>query len=237
MEIFANRTNWYAYMRNAFESMNLQNCPDNQTGRRVPRGQKRREEIVAVAEHIFLERGFTEATMQLIATRAGASKETLYRHFGSKEELFAEVVRRRSARITGGEDGQLDVEGTPRDVLGKLALNLLHTLTQDGALSFHRVMVSEATRAPELGCIYYTQGPARVLCELASYLAAATHRGELLCPHPELAAKLFLGAVVANHQILGLVAPDLEPLTAEKMRAHVVEAVDLFLARYGGSAR
>jgi TetR/AcrR family transcriptional repressor of mexJK operon len=224
-------------MRDAFESMNLQNCPAGHTGRRVPRGQKRREEIAAVAELIFLERGFTESTMQLIAARAGASKETLYRHFGSKEELFAEVVRRRSARITGGEDGQLDVEGTPRQVLGKLALNLLRVLTQDSSLSFCRVVVAEATRAPELGCIFYTQGPGRVLCELAHYLAAATQRGELLCPDPELAAKLFLGSVLANHQIMGLVAPGLETLTVDKLRAHAEEAVALFVARYGGSCR
>ncbi|MGH6936568.1 MAG: TetR/AcrR family transcriptional regulator [Methylocella sp.] len=40
--------------------------------------------------------------LHLVAARAGASKETLYRHFGNKEELFADIVRRRSARITGG---------------------------------------------------------------------------------------------------------------------------------------
>jgi TetR/AcrR family transcriptional regulator, mexJK operon transcriptional repressor len=53
-------------------------CPES-IGRRVPRGRTRREEIVAIAERVFLECGFTETTMQLIADRAGASKETLYR--------------------------------------------------------------------------------------------------------------------------------------------------------------
>jgi AcrR family transcriptional regulator len=216
-------------MSEAVESRNLE------TGRRVPRGDKRREEIAAIAELIFLERGFTETTMQLVAARAGASKETLYRHFGNKEELFAEIVRRRSARITGGQDGELDMNSTPREVLGRLGLNLLEFLTLTDSLSFCRIMVAEAVRAPELGRIFYAQGPAHVHHELARYLRRATRRGELRCSEPELAAKLFLGAIVANYQILGLIAPGFEPFKAKKMRAHVEEAVALFLARYGPS--
>ena len=230
-----NRTDWYVYMSDAVESRNLGNCFAEGTARRVPRGQRRREEIVAIADRIFLERGFTETTMQLIAARAGASKETLYRHFGNKEELFAEIVRRRSARITGGQDGGLDMNGTPHEVLGRLGLNLLQFLTRADSLSFYRIMVAEAGRAPELGRIFYAQGPGGGHRQLASYLGHATQRGELRCPAPELAAKLFLGSIVANHQTLGLFAPGLEPFKAKKMRAHVEEAVALFLARYGPS--
>lgn len=222
-------------MSDAVQSRNLGNCFAEKSGRRVPRGHRRREEIATIADRVFLERGFTETTMQLVAARAGASKETLYRHFGNKEELFAEIVRRRSARITGGQDGELDMNGTPREVLGKLGLNLLRLITRADSLSFHRVVVAEAVRVPELGRIFYAQGPGRVYGELAHYLGCATRRGELRCPKPELAAKLFLGSIVANNQLLGLVAPGFEPFKGKKMRAHVDEAVELFLARYGPS--
>ena len=95
----------------------------------VPRGEKRRDQISAVAESVFLERGYAETTMQIIAERAGASKETLYRHFGCKEALFSEIVRRRSAIMMGGEEGELS--GPPRQVLLDLALNILHFLGRD----------------------------------------------------------------------------------------------------------
>jgi TetR/AcrR family transcriptional regulator, mexJK operon transcriptional repressor len=78
-----------------------------QKPRRIPRGEKRREEIAAVAERVFLELGFTDTTMQIVASRAGASKETLYRHFGSKEGLFSEVVRARAVRVYGGTEARL----------------------------------------------------------------------------------------------------------------------------------
>jgi TetR/AcrR family transcriptional regulator, mexJK operon transcriptional repressor len=149
--------------------------------------------------------------------------------------LFAEIVRRRSARITGGQNGELDMNGTPREVLGRLGRNLLEFLTLADSLAFCRIMVAEAVRAPELGRIFYAQGPAQIHHELVRYLGTAAERGELRCPEPEVAAKLFLGAIVANHQILGLVAPGFEPFKGKKMRAHVEEAVALFLARYGPS--
>ena len=90
-------------------SMTPQNCAEK-AARRVPRGEKRREEIAAVAERVFLRGGFTETTMQIIAQDAGASKETLYRHFGNKEELFSEVIRGRSARI-GRKGGEIICRG------------------------------------------------------------------------------------------------------------------------------
>lgn len=213
-------------------SMTPQNCAEKAV-RRVPRGEKRREEIAAVAERVFLHRGFTETTMQIIAEEAGASKETLYRHFGSKEGLFSEVIRSRSVRITGGNEGELSVEGSPREILGDLGLNLLRFLVSPDSLSLYRAIVTEVPREPELGRIFYAQGPARLLNQFANYLVSATRCGKLFCPEPELAANLFIGSIVANYQILGLIAPEEAAFSDQKMRTHVNEAVSMFLARYG----
>ena len=200
--------------------------------RRIPRGEKRREEIAAVAERVFLELGYTETTMQIVASRAGASKETLYRHFGSKEGLFSEVVRARSARVYGGPEGVLQLSGEPRDVLRRLGFNLLRKLLNDDPICLFRIVVAEAPRTPELGRIFFEQGPAQILQQLTLYLESAARQRLLNCPDAALAAKLFLGAVVANRHIMLLVAPDWEPITEETIHLHVEEAVALFLARY-----
>ncbi|HUI20641.1 MAG TPA: TetR/AcrR family transcriptional regulator [Methylocella sp.] len=213
-------------------SMTPENCAEK-AARRVPRGEKRREEIAAVAERVFLRRGFAETTMQIIAEEAGASKETLYRHFGSKEGLFSEVIRSRSVRITGGNEGELCVEASPHEILRDLGLNLLRFLVSPDSLCLYRAIVTEVPREPELARIFYTQGPARLLNQFTRYLISATRRGTLCCPEPELAAKLFIGAVVANYQLIGLLALDEDTFSDQRMRAHIDEAVDMFLARYG----
>lgn len=200
--------------------------------RRVPRGEKRREEIAAVAERVFLELGFTDTTMQIVASRAGASKETLYRHFGSKEGLFSEVVRARAARVYGGTEGQFCLQGAPNEVLLQLGFNLLRLLLNEDPICLFRIVVAEAPRTPELGRIFFEQGPAQVLQQLTRYLENATSQGLLTCTDATLAAKLFLGAVVANRHIMMLIAPGWEPMTEETIRRHVEEAVGLFLAKY-----
>ncbi|SFK01547.1 TetR/AcrR family transcriptional regulator [Methylocapsa palsarum] len=200
------------------------------SSRRVPRGEKRRDEIAAVAERVFLERGYSETTMQHIADYAGASKETLYRHFGCKGTLFSEVMRRRSSEVMSGEeDGALC--GSPPEVLFSLALNLLHLLTRADSLRLYRVVVAETPREPELGRIFYGQGPGRILTRLTDYLDETGKKGELNVPNPSLAARLFIGSVTTFHQIQGLAMqatfPDAE------LQIHAREAVALFLARYG----
>jgi TetR/AcrR family transcriptional regulator, mexJK operon transcriptional repressor len=202
--------------------------------RRVPRGDKRRTELAVVTERVFLERGFIETTMQMIASCAGASKETLYRHFANKEALFSEIVSRKAALISGPESA-LARDGVPRRVLFDLGLGLLRVMTQGDACSLFSIVVAETARTPELGAIFYSKGPGTTLARLTAYLRSAAARGELRCRQPERAAKLFLGAVVANYHLLSLIGPPTARITDSDMRSHVRSAVTMFLARYGAS--
>ena len=56
--------------------------------------ERRREEILAVAEQVFRERGYPVATTDMLAEAAGISVGTIYNLFGSKEGLYAEIIRR-----------------------------------------------------------------------------------------------------------------------------------------------
>lgn len=45
-----------------------------------------------VAMHVFAERGFHSTSMSDIAQAAGVTKPVLYQHFGSKRQLYAELL-------------------------------------------------------------------------------------------------------------------------------------------------
>lgn len=95
-----------------------------------------RERIVAAALDQLAEGGYASAGVQAIASRAGIATGTVYRHFPSKSELFAEVFRRASARElavvadTAADDG--------RPARERLAA---------GAEAFARRALAEPTRA------------------------------------------------------------------------------------------
>lgn len=52
-----------------------------------------RAEILSAATDLFGEAGFDAVSISTIARRAGTSKANVFHHFGSKEELYLEVMR------------------------------------------------------------------------------------------------------------------------------------------------
>jgi AcrR family transcriptional regulator len=57
-----------------------------------------RERIVAAAHALIAHGGYREAPIAAVAARAGVATGTVYRHFPSKADLFAEVFRQASQR-------------------------------------------------------------------------------------------------------------------------------------------
>src|ERR1700729_2381147 len=119
--------------------------PRPQIVRRIPRGEKRRMELAGVAERLFLKHGFAETTMQMIASEAGSSKETLYRHFASKEALFAELISARAAAIAGPQSA-LASDEAPEKALTELGMNLMHLVMKGESSSLFNIVVVEAHR-------------------------------------------------------------------------------------------
>jgi len=78
-----NRTVWYDTKMRWVDMEKTQNS----------RAQKTREQIRVAAKKLFLEHGYLATSTDAILAEAGiASKETLYRHYASKEELFVDVL-------------------------------------------------------------------------------------------------------------------------------------------------
>src|SRR4051812_30198046 len=74
--------------------------PYRPTERTEARKARAREAIVVAALDQLADGGYASATVQTVAGRAGVATGTLYRHFPSKAELFAEAFRRASGRET-----------------------------------------------------------------------------------------------------------------------------------------
>lgn len=58
-----------------------------------------RADLLASATAVFYERGLDGVGVAELCGRVGASKETLYRHFGSKDGLIQAVLDARSDRV------------------------------------------------------------------------------------------------------------------------------------------
>jgi AcrR family transcriptional regulator len=120
-----------------------------------------REKIIDAAAHVYAELGFRGATTRRIAERAGVNEVSLFRHFGSKEALIAEVVRHWA---TAGEPQPLpEVPRDPERELGEWAT--AHLARLRGSRSFIRKTMGEVEERPEMACLVCegAQGRARQL--------------------------------------------------------------------------
>jgi len=85
--------------------------------RPTPRTEARRAEvrqrIVGAAIDQLADGGYASATVQAVAARAGVATGTVYRHFPSKADLFAEVFRRASGREVDALAAAVTPDGRP----------------------------------------------------------------------------------------------------------------------------
>jgi TetR/AcrR family transcriptional repressor of mexJK operon len=202
----------------------------------APAGGKA-ETILAAAKRAFLAAGFGAVSMDAIAREAGASKATVYAHFGSKEELFGAVIalecEQYFARFSAGELDPRDVR-TSLTILGRRFLELV--LSPD-AIALHRIIVSEVTRFPALGEVFWRAGPERQRLQIEAFLRSAAAVGALALPDPRLAAEQFVSLVRGDIQLRHLLRLEPEPGRRE-IEIAVAGAINTFLeafARDGSS--
>jgi AcrR family transcriptional regulator len=148
-----------------------------------------RQRLLEAARQVFGEMGYARATTRALAAAAGVTELTLFRHFGSKENLFAAVLEEYAApAMTSNIEAQLS--GNYRQDLMLMGRLLLQVLLQ--RQESVRLMLCEATHFPELKELM-VQNPRRLRQHLAAYLQQKIDQGEVRPLDPEAMAHAFWG--------------------------------------------
>lgn len=204
----------------------------------LPRySEQKRRQILEAAARLFLRDGFEATTMDAIAREAGVSKATVYAHAKNKQELFAGIVNGRVVQVYRSVE-LTDAESAAAEVaLNRFARHFIQMILSPEAQGIYRIVVAEAPRNPELGRIFFEQGPRVVTQRLVAILEAQAKAGHLAVDDPLAAAQEFLGMLHGKFHlpcVLGVAAqPPLEELAGAAERV-----VRTFLKVYGtGGAR
>jgi AcrR family transcriptional regulator len=134
-----------------------------QGGRQLLPRAERRASILRGAASAFARSGFSGTSMDDVAAASGVSRLIVYRHFGSKEELYRAVLDGVSVRLT--EEFHRGVVGGASGV-GARALVRVAATDPDG----FRLLWRHASREPTFAAYEAEQrrlavGAARVLLE------------------------------------------------------------------------
>lgn len=202
------------------------------------RSERSRAAIVAAATEVFLESGFLGATTDQVAARAAVSKQTLYKNFGDKKALFAEVIHQATVSLVDGFTDLAKLLDDPREdvraVLRGVAEGFLASLLRPEVIRLRRLVLAEADRFPEIARTWYERGLDRSLVVVGEGLARLAARGMLHnLDDPTLAAYQFSGLLLYLPQNRLLFA-GLDALPSRSRLDQIATAaVDVFLAAYG----
>lgn len=200
-------------------------------GERIdPRARRSRERIVEAATTAFLERGYLDTNLQDVAARAGVVKRTVFNLYGTKEELFREVVAQAIAtaeRFAGEVVGHLG-DGDPATELPPVAVRLARTVLGGRIVPLRRLVIGEVARFPELARNYYARAPDRVMGALTRAFERYADRGVLHIDDAQIAGEQFAFLVMGAplDRALFDAAGDLADVEVER-RARA--GVDVFL--------
>lgn len=195
------------------------------------RTQQTRERIRSAARRLFLQQGYVATSTDAILAEAGiASKETLYRHYASKEELFVDVLGQVSLEQPGISE-KLAALPVPqdllalRDTLTMLARTILSIMSQPEYLALVRMVIAEAPRFPQLGSLFLSTVPLRGFALIGGQLRAAREQRIIADVDLDAVTRTLLGGLL-SHAIPGLISggQPVQPPALERADA-IVEVV------------
>lgn len=204
--------------------------PDSEPDRQVgPRGQARRRALLDAAAQLFVTKGYDNTTLSDLVEAAGGSRATIYELFGDKAGLFRAMMEETNGRILDLlVAGRPAAPVPPEEALVRFATGFLTGILNDDVRAVVRVLVSESGRIPDVAEAFWESGPSVMVARVADCLRKLAEGNGLRVEDPEDAAQIFLGMVVGEFFMKGLILPG-RPVTEDEIDRRVRYAVRLFL--------
>ncbi|MGW8527532.1 TetR/AcrR family transcriptional regulator [Nocardiopsis sp. NPDC055824] len=205
------------------------------------RSARKRRAILDAAREVFLRGGYLGTNMDEIAAFSGVSKQTVYKHFGSKESLFVEIVTGMTSGAGDTVHERLPEPAEDDDLAEYLcdyAYRQLTVVLTPDLMRLRRLVIGEVARFPELARVLHENGPARAMRAMAGLFERLAGNGRLDVADPATAASHFNWLVMAEPVNRAMLLGDEAVPPPEELRRHAEEGVRVFLAAYGrGSGR
>ena len=162
-------------------------------------GEERREQILRVAMSLFSNHGFRGTTTKEIAHAAGVSEAMVFRHFATKEDLYAAILDHKACSGGGSFDPALmAAEGIKQKddarVFESLALGALDYHDQDP--EFQRLLLHSALEKHKLAQMFFDEFVLKVYHFLGGYIRERQRDGALIDIDPAIVVRCFIGMVM-----------------------------------------
>ncbi len=203
------------------EAVNLYQFRKQQT-------ERKRASVLKAGLEVFLDVGFSNAAVMVIADKAEVSTATLYKYFSSKEVLFEEVIRAAYAEIEDGADPVVD--GDAEGVIFTFLKNSVSRYSSHNFNDLLRIAWSEVPASAELAREFFEQQLQKRHAELRELLDMLVLRGDLAIHNTDIGARQISGMVKEALVWPGLYKAQHDlPENADEI---ISQAIETYFARF-----
>jgi AcrR family transcriptional regulator len=170
--------------------------------RQNKRVQQTRERLRSAAHRLFLQRGYLATSIDAILAEAGvSSKETLYRHYAGKEELFVDVLEHLVQEQPGFSTWLAELPhpqdlSSLRQALTQLSHEISSIMSQPEYLALVRMIIAESSRFPQLGSLFFSTITQRGLTIIMTMLQEARRRQVVADVDLEAVTRALIGGLL-----------------------------------------
>jgi AcrR family transcriptional regulator len=172
---------------------------------RRPSGQERQAGLIAAAASLFAAKGFNGTTTKEIAKAAGVSEALVFKHFPTKQALYAAIL---AEKVTVGELLEAVEEAArKRDDRRVFTLIAGFRIRPGVDPTLLRLLLFSALEGHELSDMFFGKHHKVFYDHLAAYIGIRVEEGAFRKVDPLLAARAFIGMVVHHrllHEIFGV---------------------------------
>ena len=194
------------------------------------KNEAKRQQILDSAINLFTEQGYAAASMDLIAKNADVSKQTVYSHFGSKDDLFSASIEHicESLHIL---DLSMDDLSDAKRILLQLAQRFTEVITSKQACAAHKICAFESNAYPQVSDIFYQAAPLRVTNEVTILMEKLHQQNILNINNPRHAAIQFLN-MMKGELWMQIEFNTKERITAQEVQEYLCDSVEFFIRGY-----
>ena len=182
-----------------------------------------RTRIIEAASRLFAEKGFVGATTRAIAEEAEVNEVTLFRHFGSKENLVKAIMEQHGGPAIAA-DLEAHFSGDYVQDLTFIGHAMMRVMTERS--NAMRMAICEAGNFPEFQQVV-AENPRQLRRMLARYFERQMTEGVIHQGHAEVLAQAFLGMFFSYVILHGFLLDSLQPVVSPE--EVVVQFVSLFV--------
>lgn len=161
-------------------------------------GEERRQQILRVAVRLFSQRGFRGTTTKEIARAAGISEAMVFRHFATKDELYAAILDYKACAEGLGDPCEVVADAIRRKddraVFETLAVTALQHHERD--TQFMRLLLHAALEGHQLAQMFWDTYVLRIYESLGDYIRERQRSGAFRKVEPRVVVRAFVGMIM-----------------------------------------